>query len=252
MDNCALVSPVTKLPKPKTLIITAAFNGDTITFNQDGWFNATDVASCFGKRPVDWLSLDSTKQYIADLAEHIRSEKSSLLKIKRGGRGKSDSTWMHPKLAISFDQWLDSRFAIWCDEQIESIMYGDRVEQRLKENQMMKLFVMQKHDAHKEMMDALVQARAEDGKETNAKHFINENRLCNWSVLGKFESVDENNLAKQDTMLLAFARRFNEGLINAGVDYAKRKQLLMSAIEKKRIALIKTLNVASALAKAGV
>lgn len=27
---------ITKLPKPKTLIITAAFNGDIITFNQDG------------------------------------------------------------------------------------------------------------------------------------------------------------------------------------------------------------------------
>jgi hypothetical protein len=249
MENCTQKTTIPTKSKTKPLIIASDFNGNVINFNQDGWFNATEVAAAFGKRPVDWLSLDSTQQYIKDLAEHIRSEKSSLLKIKRGGRGKSDSTWMHPKLAIRFAQWLDSRFAIWCDAQIESIIYGDKVEQRLKENELMKLFISQKHDAHKEMMDALVQARAEEGKITNAKHFINENRLCNWAVLGKFESVDEVHLSQLDALLLAFARLFNEGFINACIDYATRKLMLLNAIEKKRHALVKKLNTATALAK---
>ncbi len=36
----------------------------------------------------------------------LRSEKASLLNVKRGGRVKLDSTWFHPKLAIAFSRWL--------------------------------------------------------------------------------------------------------------------------------------------------
>lgn len=31
-------------------------------------------------------------------------------------------TWLHPKLGIAFARWLDPFFALWCDEQIESIL----------------------------------------------------------------------------------------------------------------------------------
>lgn len=37
-----------------------------------------------------------------------------------GGGG----TWLHPKLAIRFAQWLDADFAVWCDEQIEHLLHG--------------------------------------------------------------------------------------------------------------------------------
>ena len=32
---------------------------------------------------------------------------------------------MHPKLAVSFARWLDARFAVWCDLQIEKILHSD-------------------------------------------------------------------------------------------------------------------------------
>jgi hypothetical protein len=106
-------------------LITASYSeAIQVDFTQDAWFNATAVASAFDKRPVDWLKLESTKEYISALASLIRSEETSLLKVKRGGRGKSDSTWFHPKLAIRFAQWLDVRFAVWCDLQIETILKG--------------------------------------------------------------------------------------------------------------------------------
>lgn len=104
--------------------ITLPYNDAlSVNFTSDAWFDATTVAKHFDKRPTDWLSLDSTNEYIANLCEIISSEKSSLLKIIRGGRGKSDSTWFHPRLAVAFARWLDVRFSIWCDMQIEKIMH---------------------------------------------------------------------------------------------------------------------------------
>ena len=40
------------------------------------------------------------------------------LKTKRGQGG---GTWLHPKLAVRFAQWLDPKFAVWCDMQINSL-----------------------------------------------------------------------------------------------------------------------------------
>lgn len=107
-------------------IFPRSYGSTLVTFTGDAWFNATAVASRYGKRPVDWLNLPDTKRYIGALCEHLRSEKKSLLSVKRSGRGKSDATWFHPKLAVRFAQWLDVRFAIWCDEQIDGIL-RDRI-----------------------------------------------------------------------------------------------------------------------------
>jgi len=94
-------------------IVKSHYENQPMIFSEEGWFDATSSAAHFGKRPVDWLSLDSTQEYITTLCDILRSEKSSLLKVKRGGKGRSDSTWFHPKLAVSFARWLDVRFAIW-------------------------------------------------------------------------------------------------------------------------------------------
>lgn len=39
--------------------------------------------------------------------------------------GIGQGTWLHPKLAVSFSQWLDTDFAVWCDEQIDAILEDD-------------------------------------------------------------------------------------------------------------------------------
>jgi hypothetical protein len=95
-----------------------------VAFTSDAFFNATAAAEPFGKRPVNWLALDSTKDYIAALCEVIRSQESSLLNVVRGGRGRADATWMHPDLAVPFCRWLDIHFAVWCDQQIKDIVQG--------------------------------------------------------------------------------------------------------------------------------
>lgn len=101
-------------------LISASYSeAVTVSFTQEAWFNATAVAAPFEKRPNDWLNLDSTKEYLAALAEIPNYQESWYLKTTRG---KFGGTWMHPKLAIPFARWLDVRFAVWCDMQIESIL----------------------------------------------------------------------------------------------------------------------------------
>ncbi|MGF6149037.1 KilA-N domain-containing protein, partial [Kingella potus] len=105
-----------------------SFNSVSVSFNNNGFLNATQIAAHFGKQPRDYLKTEQTQQYISALAEHLSSktkilvEENQLVVVKNGGSTRG--TWLHPKLAIHFARWLDPRFAVWCDEQIEQILGG--------------------------------------------------------------------------------------------------------------------------------
>ena len=109
-------------------IINADFNGFNVSFRSDAYINATAIAKQFGKRPVDYLKIDSTQRYISALAQKISEVKKITLKeiqlviVKKGGNVAESGTWLHPKLAIDFARWLSPEFAVWCDEQIERIL----------------------------------------------------------------------------------------------------------------------------------
>ena len=51
-------------------------------------------------------------------------DENQLVIVKGGSSKNGGGTWLHPKLAIHFARWLDPRFAVWCDEQIEQILSG--------------------------------------------------------------------------------------------------------------------------------
>jgi hypothetical protein len=108
-------------------IKTLSFGSTAVSFRQDGFLNATQIAAHFGKLPKDYLKTEQTQQYIAALAESlsertkILTDKNQLVIIKRGGA--EQGTWLHPKLAIHFARWLDPRFAVWCDERHKGQIY---------------------------------------------------------------------------------------------------------------------------------
>ena len=110
-------------------IISASYNDAiTINFTSDAWFNATVVASYFGKKSNEWLRLDSTKEYIAKLTEFQLREnpeikQNQLVTTKTGSIDNGGGSWFHPKLAVAFARWLDVGFSIWCDMQIEKILH---------------------------------------------------------------------------------------------------------------------------------
>lgn len=45
-------------------IVKADFDGSLMSFTAEAWFNATEAADKYGKRPVDWLNQDGTREYI--------------------------------------------------------------------------------------------------------------------------------------------------------------------------------------------
>ena len=104
------------------------FGNIPVSFRDDGYLNATMIASHFGKLPKDYLKSEQTQQYISALAEKLSVRRKILTKenqvviVKRGGI--EQGTWLHPKLAVHFARWLDPKFAVWCDEQIEQILSG--------------------------------------------------------------------------------------------------------------------------------
>lgn len=202
------------MPTPQLSLVPKVYQGHTITYQEDGWFNATEAAAKFGKRPVDWLRLPDTDSYIGALCRQLRSEKISLLKVIRGGRNHSDGTWLHPKLAVPFARWLDDDFAVWCDMQIDNLIRGNNDWAR------------NRHIAaasYKVMSLATKEAREHAGKPCLTHHYTNEARLVNWALAGKFCGLDRDSMTLSELDLLGHLEIRNTLLIARGVEYEKRK-----------------------------
>lgn len=138
------------------------YEGQRIEFrlSENVMINATEMAKPFGKKPIHWLRLDSTKAFLLALVEtkarcenltlnskamsdnrtlKSKLQKSSLNSDKAtpigntyhsyyGGLvigqhgGANPGTWMHEDVAIEFARWLNPKFAIWCNDRIKEIL----------------------------------------------------------------------------------------------------------------------------------
>lgn len=195
-----------------TKLVPVAYDGHTITFNDEAWINATEAAAKYGKTPAEWLRLPSTIEYIEAIER--KYGKIPYLKTKRGSGG---GTWISPKLAVNFARWLDVDFAVWCDAQIDDLIRG-------KTN-----WIGARHQAsasHRLMTDMLKLTREDLGKETASHHYSNEARLVNWAFSGEFTKLERDALSRVDLDLLAFLEEKNALLIGRGVAYDKRKPML--------------------------
>lgn len=109
-------------------ILNFSFNNISVSFREDGYLNATAIAEHFGKRVQHYLNNDRTQEYIAALIEFLSeaektASQSDLVIIKKGNsKNFKQGTWLHPKLAVDFARWLNPKFAVWCDEQIEHLL----------------------------------------------------------------------------------------------------------------------------------
>lgn len=206
-------------------LIKADFDGHLMQFNDDGWFNATDAADAMGKRVDNWLANKETQEYIAKLNTRISSD---LIQAKKGRNG---GTWLHPKLAVAFARWLSIDFAIWCDEQIEHIIHGER--QAID-------WDMARHASkasNKVANQILQMVRAEQGKETAAHHYANEAKLINFALTGALKPVERDSLAPHDLDLLASLENRNSVLLGRGVDRETRKEILCAMAGESRLKL---------------
>lgn len=199
-------------------LVVSNYQGLDVSFSEEGWFNATVVAEKFGKRPVDWLALESTKEYVSALSGHLNCEPKSLLKTKRGKHG--GGTWLHPKLAVRFAQWLDVNFAVWCDLQIDALLRGSHPIYDWKR-------VRHEASSSFRVMSAVMQMQRQlQGKSTEPHHYVNESRLVNWALTGEFKKVDRDGLSFAELDLLAKLEERDAVLLGCGLAYDDRKLAL--------------------------
>lgn len=206
-------------------LIISQYNGQPLSFNENGWFNATQASKQFGKRPNDWLNLVETQDYIQALSDvmgiSITSKNGNCINLIKTKRGKEDGgTWLHPKLAVPFSRWLDVRFGIWCDIQIDSLLRGNHPifdKRRLRH---------QAAATYKAVSAVLQLSRQQQGKETKPHHYMNEARLINWAITGQFTGLDRDALSYDELDLLAELEAQDLILIGSQCTYEQRKTAL--------------------------
>lgn len=203
-------------------IVTRTYQDHSISYNSDGWFNATQAAAKFGKRVDHWLETKETQEYIAALCEDSNTRKDGYLKAKRGNNG---GTWLHPKLAVMFARWLDVRFAIWCDGQIDDIVRSG------------KQWAAARHDTRisNVVENAIIKAtRADLGKETTAVHYMSEAKLIAFAAFGEFAGRDRGSMSTQELALVSNLEVHNGVMYARGLDYEARKARLVEMAEAWR------------------
>jgi hypothetical protein len=213
-------------------IITKDYQGQAIAYQDDGWFNATQAAAKWGKRPVDWLALQSTKDYIAALKRHNPSMGKTHIARKGGDVRNPDiaqGTWLNPKLAVAFARWLDADFAVWCDAQIDGLIRGKDDWRKLRHASA---------SSFKVANDILKMVREQQSKDTETHHYTNEARLVNWALTGKFEGLERDQLTSTQLDLLAYLQERNAVLIGRGLQYDERKPIIKQYAMDWRMALL--------------
>ena len=210
-------------------ILKLDYQGLPVHANREAWFNATQIAAMFGRRPIDWLRLPETERYIRALCKREaekqgKSEvrKSHFVKTKKGGdlsQPEIQGTWLHPKLAVAFARWCDIDFALWCDEQIEALITDGQVwhAERAKSS-----------IAHQVMTELLRSKRQAEGKATLPHHYSNEALLCNAALTGQFKPLERDRLDRAGLTLLTRLEARNAALIGSGLSYPERKAALFN------------------------
>ena len=196
-------------------LITSQYNGVDCHSNDDGWFNATVAASRYNKSVHDWVRLPDTQKYLDALSR--KYGKIPYLKTKRGNNG---GTWLHPKLAVRFTQWLDIDFSIWCDEQIDQLLRGTHpiMDKRRLRHQVAATY--------KAVCNVLQLTRQQQGKDTKPYHYMNEAKLINSIMTGEYKSLDRDSLSYDDMDLLAALEAQDLILIASQCSYEQRKSAL--------------------------
>ena len=203
-------------------LLTLDFQGMAVHASRDAWFNATEIAAMFGKRPIDWLRLPDTERYLAALCQR-EAEKTGISKVRKSHfiktkRGNSGGTWLHPKLAIAFARWLSPDFAVWCDEQIENLLHQHQQWQPARHE--LKSVTKLKNRLLRDQ-------RAAHGKTTQSHHFSNEALLEYEALTGKRHIVSRDLLDVTQIAALDAITAENTALIARDLSYQERKSRLL-------------------------
>ncbi|MEE4922119.1 KilA-N domain-containing protein [Pseudomonas alliivorans] len=90
-------------------ILQMNYEGQAVTFNADGWINATEAAARFGKEPAQWLRLPDAMRYLEALER--TSGKITYVKTSRARADRGGGTWIHPRLPLRLDVRAFNQYA---------------------------------------------------------------------------------------------------------------------------------------------
>lgn len=187
------------------------------------FFNATEIAKQFGKKPDDFLRLESTKEYINEITQDSQvgnSRLENLVRITHGGKYRG--TWLHKELAFEFFGWCNAAFRRTMHKW---------VEQRLNDEHQLK----QHRQALKTGFAPLTNAIQSAHKEVKPHHFMIECDLINRLVTGmpakKFKEMHgvksvRDALTAAQALLMEKLQTQDTSLIELDFDYPTRKQKL--------------------------
>lgn len=220
-DNRTLIKPVYENIAQEQVIQTL--------FTQGGWMNATAVARAYGKEVKNWLHLPNTWPVIEETVDILKAGNPNLsiedFVITKRGR-HSGGTWLHPDVARLFAQWLDPRFAAWCNIQLQSIKYG---EWRAARDRTVEYTA--------EMQEELELTRELDGKETQSYHYSNEERMINTILTAGDKAltkgIDRQSLTAPALEAQGWLLRLNARMIARGMSYQDRKAKLKAKFKEK-------------------
>jgi hypothetical protein len=115
----------------KTKIYVFEENSITFVLDKDSkvMVNATEMAKVFNKQVNEFMSNETTKNFIGSC---LKNGNSRFLNIEREedlyvSRQKS-GTWMHRVLALKFAAWLNPDFEVWVYSTIDQLLFGKYAE----------------------------------------------------------------------------------------------------------------------------
>lgn len=110
-------------------LVSYSYQNNPIHFNigSSVMISATNMARNFEshKRPVFWLNLQSTKDFVLELSKVRNLTLTDLVIVRKGG--VNPGTWMHEDIALEYARWLSPTFGIWCNDRIKEILMGKSI-----------------------------------------------------------------------------------------------------------------------------
>lgn len=117
-------------------IITKEYLGNIIEFKMINgliYANATKMISINPKKRInDWTTSKGTIELIETFSSVTGIPATEFIQTKQGGISKEQGTWIHEKLIIDLAQWIDVKFRVWCNEQIETLLREGSVDLKPK------------------------------------------------------------------------------------------------------------------------
>jgi len=115
----------------KTKIYVFEENNITFTLDKDNkvMVNATEMAKAFNKQVNDFMSNETTKNFIESCLKKrdfpfFKIEKEEDLYVSRQKSG----TFMNRILALKFAAWLNADFEVWVFSVIDQLLFGRHAE----------------------------------------------------------------------------------------------------------------------------